>query len=239
MFALACVALSAAGHVAASGQAVPLWSLGAAWLGVFAVAMALAGRERSQAGITTCLLAGQLALHTLFTLDRPRMPAAHRHAPSDLELVAGRLLCGLPADASGHRTLPHGADAAGIVRHAGLDPSAYSDAPATTADWCANLSSASPMLIGHLLAALAAGWFLRRGEAALWRLVRLTARAAEVSAFPLHTALALLRALLRGLDGAPAAGSLAPTRGDQPAEASVLLQHCVVRRGPPEFALAA
>jgi hypothetical protein len=98
------------------------------------------------------------------------------------------------------------------------------------------------MLLGHLLAALAAGWLLRRGEAALWRLVRLSVRgASELAALPpagLRLAIALLAALsaaapyawvrVRCVTGGPAARPRA-----------VRLRHSLARRGPPAFALAA
>lgn len=251
VFALVCVALSAAGHVMASGRAVPLWALTAAWAAVFACAMALAGRERSMPGITACLLGGQLLLHTLFgmgqssmgrsSMDRSPM-GGHGHRVSELEALAGRLLCGVSGGGTG-QSAPRGGDAVRIVRDAGIDPHAYTGTvPSGTlpsGTLCSTLSSASPMLLGHVLAALAAGWFLRRGEAALWRLVRLTARAAQVSAFPLRAALALVRALVNGLLGAVTSRRRVPCATEPPEGAAVLLQHSVVRRGPPAYALAA
>lgn len=68
MFAAVCVALSAAGHALAACATVPWWSLLAAFAGVLAVAVPLAGRERSLPSIAAALAGGQLALHTLFGL---------------------------------------------------------------------------------------------------------------------------------------------------------------------------
>src|SRR5437763_1966421 len=66
VFTAVCVVLAAAGHTAASGRTVPVWSLAFGWLAVFAVVAPLAGRERSLPGIAAALAAGQLALHTAF-----------------------------------------------------------------------------------------------------------------------------------------------------------------------------
>lgn len=97
-----------------------------------------------------------------------------------------------------------------------------------------------PMLLGHLLAAVVAGWLLRRGEAALWRLVRMSVRgAAGLSALSpavLRRAHTLLSAL-----AAQAAGTAAG-RLRQPCTAHAakdrhrtvwLLRHSLARRGPP------
>jgi hypothetical protein len=209
VFAAVCVALSAIAHGCASAQNLPVWALAAGWLGIFAVAAQLAGRERSLPGIAGLLLCGQLALHALFSLGQWHTATAHeghRHpAPMD----------GMPA---GHM--------------AGAGPS-----PGEALYHA--MGSAVPMLLGHIAAAAAAGWLLRRGDAALWRVVRLSARAAQAHVFPLRTALALVRALLTGLHGAPVPRSAPARVPKEPRAGSVLLQHCVVRRGPPAYALAA
>ncbi|WP_225844949.1 hypothetical protein [Streptomyces sp. HPF1205] len=100
-----------------------------------------------------------------------------------------------------------------------------------------------PMLLGHLLAAVVAGWLLRRGEAALWRLIRLSLRVR--GARPLSPAAALRRA--HALLSALASRSPYPwPRGRAGTDAAapgrhrtVWLRHSVARRGPPAFALAA
>jgi hypothetical protein len=111
----------------------------------------------------------------------------------------------------------------------------------------AGLLPSLPMLLGHLLAALATGWLLRRGEIALFRLVRLSAHGARqllagARLRALRAALALVRALCAGLPGEPATGPRIPrTAVDAPAPATGdPLQHLVIRRGPPPvFTLAA
>ena len=70
VFAAVCVVLGAAGHTLASCDTVPLWTLGAGFLGVVLVAAPLAGRERSLPGIATLLALGQTVLHALFGLGQ-------------------------------------------------------------------------------------------------------------------------------------------------------------------------
>ncbi|MDX3576570.1 MULTISPECIES: hypothetical protein [unclassified Streptomyces] len=94
-----------------------------------------------------------------------------------------------------------------------------------------------PMVLGHVLAAVAAGWLLRRGDTALLRLLALSAHGVAEGALvrSLRGALALVRALLAGLPTAPAAGVGVPRTAlltpESPGAAT--LQHSVIRRGPP------
>jgi hypothetical protein len=67
VFAVACVGLSAAGHVWRSGESVPLWAVIVAVLAVGGAGYALAGRQRGFVPIAALMLAGELALHLLFT----------------------------------------------------------------------------------------------------------------------------------------------------------------------------
>ena len=96
VFTAVCVVLAAAGHAIVSCAAVPLWSLGAGFLAVFAVAAPLAGRERSLPGIAVLLTVGQTALHTLFGLGQHGTAAATTSTSADASLVAraARLVCG-------------------------------------------------------------------------------------------------------------------------------------------------
>jgi len=98
-----------------------------------------------------------------------------------------------------------------------------------------------PMLLGHLLAALVAGWMLRRGEAALWRLIRLSVRrAAGLALVPsaLRRAYALLSALVPYAAGRRSLGAGAP-RDTICRHRTVWLRHSLARRGPPALSLAA
>ncbi|MFI0258887.1 hypothetical protein ACH4OW_07605 [Streptomyces sp. NPDC017056] len=251
VFTAVCVALSAAGHMIGSCAAVPLWTLGVGCAAVFAVAAPLAGRERSMPGIAVALAVGQLALHTVFALGQHRMAAAPATGGglSDQAAVtmARHVTCGLGAGqldgAEARRILGISASGPGGTG----TPAAGHDAMGQAAAEAHGLLPSLPMLLAHLLAALAAGWLLRRGEAALWRLVRLSAPTARQAAVvaetlvgALHGALALVRALCAGLPDAAGARPAAcfSYRNDQARPKEPALQHSVVRRGPPALALA-
>ncbi|WP_019359984.1 hypothetical protein [Streptomyces sp. AA1529] len=276
VFAAVCVTVSAAGHVLAAGTVLPFGTLALGFGCVFAVAVALAGRERSLPGIAGLLALGQVALHLVFSMGSHRLhagaaataPAAPQ--PGGIRALAGTLLChggGAPlSDAEARR----------VVVEAGLDPrtAAGAGGAGSTADGAHSAHEAAagsfpgtpleclheaaraaaglldvPMLLGHLCAALLLGWMLRRGEAALWRLVRLSHAAAAVAeellaAGALRTALAFVRALHSGLLPRLPARPVRARPEDETAPPSSLLLHSVHRRGPPArqadaFALAA
>ncbi len=231
MFAAVCVVLSAGGHVLASCVAVPLWTLGAGFLAVLAVALPLAGRARSLPGIAALLAVGQLGLHALFGLGQHGTTAAAQ-VSADASLVerAARLVCGAGAatitPAQAHRILataglgPGGGADHPAAHHHGQSVAAADsalDSLSTTgatesagpmgAMGLMGLMPSLPMLVAHLLAALAAGWLLRCGDLALLRLVRLAHGAQGVAegalVRSLRSALTLVRALRAGLPGAP------------------------------------
>ncbi|NEB04559.1 hypothetical protein [Streptomyces sp. SID13726] len=247
VFAAVCVVLAAAGHAIASCATVPLWTLGAGFLGAVLVVAPLAGRERSLAGIATLLAAGQTVLHVLFGLGQHGTSAGTMSmgstgssaAASDATLVqqAARLLCGTTAAAISP------AQAQRILTDARLYPeTAGTTATHHTADAMTGSSvlPSLPMVLAHVLAAVAAGWLLRRGDLALLRLVELSAWSAQSVAEAalvrsLRGALALVRALRAGLPGAPEAGPRAPLTASPapPGLRTTALQHSVIRRGPP------
>ncbi|WP_351230660.1 hypothetical protein [Streptomyces sp. NPDC002133] len=248
VFAAVCVVLSALGHVLAGCATVPWWTLLAGFLIVFAVTSPLAGRERSMPVIATALAGGQLALHTLFALAQQQLVVAPT-ADDALIRTAAKLLCG-----AGAASLSP-ADAHRIVARAGIDPAGVghvahqhtAGATAGTSVEAAGLLPDVPMLLAHLLAAVATGWLLRRGEVALFRLAQLSAHGATEIAEralvrSLRAALVLVRALLAGLPGTPGTGPrplLMPLDAHLPPVAGAL-QHTVIRRGPPAaYALAA
>ncbi|MFG2618651.1 hypothetical protein ACGFXC_13670 [Streptomyces sp. NPDC048507] len=249
VFTAVCVVLSAAGHAVASCATVPWWALALALVGVFAVAAPLAGRRRSLPGIAAGLTVGQLALHALFGLGQHgAAPMPADAADTSLAALAARLVCG------GNSVPLSQADARQILETAGLDPAAMAGQAAAQGHMAhAHMAGAagepaiglfSPaMLLGHLLAALAAGWLLGRGDAALFRLVELSRRSSQADPVrPLRAALSFVRALAAGLPGTPSRGPLA--RRTVPASVAATgreaLLHSVIRRGPPTaFALAA
>ncbi|MEV7071679.1 hypothetical protein [Streptomyces sp. NPDC093990] len=268
VFAAVCVVLAAAGHSIASCATVPLWTLGAGFAGVGLVVAPLAGRARSLPPIATLLAVGQTVLHVLFGLGQHGTTAmsssmtsmsgsgmsavsgmsssmsssvSSAQSVSDATLVqqAARLLCGTTAAAISP------AQAQKILTDARL----YPGTPGTTAHHSADaMSGASvwpslPMVLGHVLAAVAAGWLLRRGDLALLRLAELSTCSAHAVAEgalvrSLRGALALVRALGAGLPGVPEAGPRAPLAASlaPPRPRTAALQHTVIRRGPPAAA---
>ncbi len=142
------------------------------------------------------------------------------------------------AGSPGHGHAAHHAGAGGGHESAGAAVSA-ADTPLeclrTAADAALSLFG-GPMLAAHLLAALALGWLLHRGEAALWRLVRLSARSARTAVThvrALVTAFACVRAMAgTSLPQLPGR-TVRLTTDDRREPGSVLLDHSVHRRGPP------
>ncbi|GAA1992161.1 hypothetical protein [Kitasatospora viridis] len=235
-FAAVCTLIAALGHHLAQGCPVAPRTVALGFTAVLLPSAALGGRERSLAGIAGALGIGQLGLHLLF--HTVGQAATAGTGGLTLDQLAGRLVCN---DMPGMRgMLPPGTDPAALVGAAGLDPHAVAAAaPMAHGPWW--LFGLTPaMLLGHLLAAVVAGWWLRCGEAALWRLVRSAGRAArELTRWtaPLYRALALLAALLRGLTAErPRPVRRRPERHRLPV--AVVLRHSVVRRGPPAAAWA-
>jgi hypothetical protein len=160
---------------------------------------------------------------------------------ADTSLVerAARLVCGTTAAAISP------AQAMKILADARLDtgmtssmPMPHStDAMATATGSSMSVLPSLPMLLGHVLAAVAAGWVLRHGDLALLRLIRLSAHGVAEGALmrSLRGALALVRALRAGLPGAPDAAPRARRTAllTPPKPRTAELQHSVVRRGPP------
>jgi hypothetical protein len=274
-FAVVCVMVSALGHCLASGGRIPVAALLLGGFAVWVIATVLAGRERRLPSIVGALAVGQLALHLLFHQAAMGSMAGMRGmgsmngmagmagmsgmsgmdgtsssggAGSTLAALAAKLLCGPAGSASS--ALPRGTTAAQLVERAGIDPHlVVGGTPQLSSFWTHSgpLGLSPLMLLGHLLAALTVGWWLRRGEATIWRLLRLTGQVAETLAqtwtAPLRTLLALAAALLRGrlgsLDGSAAAVRRGHGREHRTQPRGVLLRHQVVRRGPPLCTLPA
>lgn len=269
MFTAVCVVLSATGHVLAACQAVPWWTLVVGFAGVFAVAAPLAGRARSLPAIALALTGGQLALHALFGMSQHHL-TMRAGADDVLVRMAAKLICG-----AGPASLSPG-DAHRIVTDAGIDPATVTGASGTLAQGGHLHGSAAqtaggatdgalgaagllpelptlPMFLAHLLAALATGWLMRRGDLALARLAALSAHglgdgfgeavADNARLRALRAALGLVRALRSGLPVTPSPGrheQPAPCPGAPPSYTGETLQHSVIRRGPPAvFTLAA
>lgn len=241
MFSAVCVVLAGAGHAVASYEGIPLWSLGTGFLAIFAVAAPLAGRERSLPGIAALLAVGQTVLHTLFGLGQHGTAVEPGSVDASLVGRAARFVCGTSVAAISP------AQARRILTEAGIDPGAgastgagslahHHSAEAVTAAGDPSISAlpSLTMLLGHVLAGVAAGWLLRHGDLALRRLMRLSAHG-EGPVRALRRALALVRALLAGLPGTPEAAPCVPraTQPGPPVPRTTVLQHSVIRRGPP------
>lgn len=197
---------------------------------------------------------GQTALHTLFGLGVSGSMATGSGSMTmtDASLVqrAARIVCGTTAAAISP------AQAQKILADARLDTgmtqsmpmssmssmssmSAHhpADAVSSAAGSSMGLLPSLPMLLGHVLAAVAAGWVLRHGDMALLRLMRLSAHGVAEGALvrSLRAALALVRALRAGLPGTSGAAPRTPRTAPRAARKprTIALQHSVVRRGPP------
>ncbi|MFJ9964363.1 hypothetical protein [Streptomyces avermitilis] len=260
VFAAVCVVLAAAGHGLASCTAVPLWTLGAGFLAVFTVAAALAGRERALPGIAAVLAVGQSVLHTLFGLGQVSGTSmtsggismgsmSSMASMGDASLVerAARLACGASVAAisptQAQKILAEARLDTGTSTGTGMVSASMhhaADAVPTAAGSSMAMLPSLPMLLGHVLAAVAAGWVLRRGDMALLRLIRLSAHGVAEGALvrALRGALTLVRALLAGLPGAPGTAPRAPRTAllVPPKPPTTALQHTVIRRGPPPAA---
>ncbi|WP_133911189.1 hypothetical protein [Streptomyces sp. NBC_00582] len=254
VFTAVCVVLAAAGHTMASCASLPLWTLGAGFLGALAVVVPLAGRERSLPGVVALLAVGQTVLHTLFGLGQATAAAASTTgtmSASDAELVAraARLVCGATAaaisPAQAQKILVDarlssgtgGTDAAAMSGMGGMGSMHHPADALSGVGSSMSLLPSLPMVLGHLLAALAAGWLLRRGDSAVRRLIELSAHGVAEGALvrSLRGALALVRALLAGLPTTLGTGPCTARTAllTPPRPRTTALQHTVIRRGPP------
>lgn len=223
LFTALVVTLSAASHVLLSRVPLPLTAVALLAGVVFAVAYALAGRERGFGAIAGLLVPLELAADTVFTTGQHVCyGAAGGPIAGPLRSVGVDVLCGGMVGAGAART---GAEA---------DPFAsVTDAGHTTAALLASPGPAVPWLLlaAHVSVGLLAAAWLRRGESALAGLLE----AAAVLAFrPLLIAVAVVGTARR-----PARRRMRPAgHGPHPLVHARLLVHSVGRRGPPRSAFA-
>ncbi|GAA2750650.1 hypothetical protein [Kitasatospora cinereorecta] len=218
-FATASVTLASAAHAAAGGPLGPGRIL-CGWLLAWAAAAAGTGRERTLPAVVTAMLMSQLGLHLFFVAGHALLaPPAVRPVTPAMDGMAG--MDGMPGmqGAAGHvhgahLPSPGGAHAAAHTTLLGLSPG---------------------MLAGHAAAALATGWLLHRVDTALWRLLGL---ARTVRATARHWRARIADTLDR-LTGRSSALLARPARTRRPPRARthrirpLLLDHTLVRRGPP------
>ncbi len=211
LFTALCVTLSSASHVLLSQTPLPLTTIAVLSVAVFAVAYALAGRERGFWGIAALLVPLELAADTVFTTGQDTCygPSGGPVAGS-LRSMGVTVLCG-----GGDVGTP-----LARVTHAS-GGTALTDTVSSATPWL--------LLAAHIAVGLVASAWLRRGEAAVGRLL---GALAGFAFRPLLLAAAAAGAALR--PRRPAARTVRPVR---PAPALPLLVHSVVRRGPPRSAL--
>ncbi|MER7184971.1 hypothetical protein ABT404_36830, partial [Streptomyces hyaluromycini] len=148
VFAAVCVLLAAAGHGLAMGDMPPLWADAAGFVAVFALVRALAGRERGLPEIGIGMLLTQAGLHFGFDAARAATPAPGPAVTMTPMRIHGHAMAGMAGMGGG----------AGMAQ---LHPHVHVLTAHAT--------------VAHVVAALVASWWLRRGEAALWSLLRRTA----------------------------------------------------------------
>ncbi|MFF9348614.1 hypothetical protein [Streptomyces sp. NPDC014734] len=224
LFTALVVTLSAASHVLLSRVALPLNIVALLAGAVFAVAYALAGRERGFGAIAGLLVPLELAADTVFTTGQHLCyGAAGGPIAGPLRSVGVDLLCG--GGGIGAGAAPAG--------DAGTPFATVTDAGHTAAALLASPGPAVPWLLlgAHVSVGLLAAAWLRRGESAL---VALVGAAAALAFRPLLIAVAAVRA----------AGHRTPRRlrpaghGPRPLVRTRPLVHSVGRRGPPRSARA-
>ncbi|MDF2708704.1 MAG: transporter [Nonomuraea muscovyensis] len=194
-FAAVCVTLATLAHATGGGSLPSPGQVALGLAAVFAATLALSGRERGSATINGVLVAAQAGLHELFgSADGSAYVAPHTTGTATLP---GTGLAVLPG-ASGPVLLP-GHAAGGLGSQAG-------------------------MLLAHLAATLVTGWWLARGEAALWALLR---RLGSHLHHRLDRRLTPLRppSLMQV--------RVAPVVRTRPVPVAPALLHSAARRGPP------
>jgi hypothetical protein len=210
IFAVLAVALSAGGHLALSGHALPVGSLACAGAAVLGLALLLTAGERSFPQIAGLLIPLQLALNAVFNLGQ--QTCAPGVVPSgSAGSFPGLLVCG------GGSVRP---DLLGL-------PSVRRDALVSLADGQILL-----LLALHILIALVAAVWLRQGEAAMFRLLR----AVGVLLRPVLTRLLTWLTASPPVGPEPARQS-PPLRRPGLGHQDVLLR-TAPRRGPPALAPA-
>ncbi|MDF6041924.1 hypothetical protein LRD69_07055 [Streptomyces sp. JH14] len=227
LFTALVVTLSAASHVLLSRVPLPLTVVGALAGLVFAVAYALAGRERGFGAIAGLLVPLELAADTVFTTGQHLCyGAAGGPIAGPLRSVGVDVLCGGGDVGAAAARLGHvgtvGTPLASVTG-GGHGAAALLASPGPAVPWL--------LLAAHVTVGLLAAAWLRHGESALAGLLR----AAAATAFrPLLIAAAVVgtaRTCVRR------ATRPAPSGPHLVAHARLLV-HSVGRRGPPRSACA-
>lgn len=206
VFAAVCVLVGAVGHDAFSVSAIPVWALLVGGLAVFLLAQVFTRRERGLPVILLLMGAVQFGLHHLFGFAQKLTAEA---APMPMAAPPrGSWWCG--------HDEPSGV-AQAMLNVAGMPPTQH--------------TMTGGMYAAHVVAALGAAWWLRRGEAAVWASGRALALA-------LITPLVLLVAVV-GLWTPPRRLAVVVGAGLERVGPGRLLRFEVARRGPPVVGAAA
>lgn len=201
------VALSVASHVLLSRVPLPLGTVVPVAVGVFAVAYALAGRERGLGPIAGLLVPLELAADTLFTSGQAVCyGTAGGPVAGSLRAVGVEVFCGGAV----------GAPLPGVAAPESGTAAALLDSPDPALPWL--------LLLAHVGVGLFAAVWLRGGERAL---ARLLGAVAAVAFRPLLLVAALFRT------GGPAPRRAGRSAGRPRPSRTRLLTHSVGRRGPP------
>ncbi|MFF3849271.1 hypothetical protein [Streptomyces sp. NPDC002328] len=211
-FTLVCVLLAASGHGMASGHHPPAALLAIGALAIAATAGRLACRERTLVEIGGAVTVVQGALHVLFALAD-----SSRHATPSQAGYTGHAGHAAGQGHTGHQGSLVAVDSAELWGGA-EDPLGTLLAHGTPS-----------MLLAHLIAGLGAAWWLRQGEALVWRLCSLLR--APVSAT--LRALALVWRWLHPDGRLPGKWLPALARSASAPRRSQVLEHSLARRGPP------
>jgi len=216
LFAAICVLLALIGHMSMSDAPIPWWAPTVAFGVLAGAAWAAAARERGLIAIGTGVLIAQGALHSLFTVTASITPAAGGPTSDQIEAQWLRLLlCNDDVIALNERQW----SAARLLESMRLDPALALKPPSSHGTHAMAgghdmgamsagqghgmshmpLHGDTGMLLLHLLAALGCALWLRRGEKAVFGLVRLFAARASG-----------LVTLLRAAVGAPRVPTAAP-----------------------------
>ena len=208
LFTLLAVVLSSGSHVLLTKAPLPWPTIVAAGGSSFVLALLLGRRERGFVAIAALLVPLELALDTLFTDGQATCYRATDGGPllGPWHSVNTLLFCG--------STTPHATTPVASLAH---PTDAYGP-------WL--------VLAAHLLIGLVAAWWLRRGEAAAFALVRVVAAVVGLAATPLRRTLRLLLTALAAPPSRPSPPRRPLLRIDAPD--APLLRYALARRGPPK-----
>lgn len=229
VFAVVCTLLAVGAHLPMTPARVPSAVVALGALAVFGVARAAASVERGLAAIAGLVGACQFGLHFLFELVQRPMAAAPTVSAPRVTVPVGSM--GSMADMPSMAQDPLAALSMGPmppVPASGMSPSPLVAAVPHIAAGGAPMGLSLGMTFAHVLAALVAAWWLRRGEAAVFATARWAAVLVRASWRTLAWLLATPTLPVR--TRAPRAPRFTDTAS---ALRSRLIRFVVIGRGPP------